>query len=293
MKALVTGGTGYVGRFIVEDLLEAGHAVTVAGRAPPGDDSFSRPVAFRALDLEPEASRAALLGGTDALIHAAFHHAPGRYRGGEGDDPETFVRLNRDGSIALFKEAKALGVKRCVFLSSRAVYGEWPAGTRLYESRECRPDTLYGTVKRDAEAALSSLADDSFITTSLRSTGVYGAAQPGGWHKWQGLFDDYCAGRPIEPRAGTEVHGRDLAGALRLVLEAPAHAVSGKVFNLSDLLVDRHDLLLLLKEATGATHPLPERARNLPNVMDISKIAALGWKPGGVALLRETVRALG
>lgn len=292
MRALVTGGAGYLGRFIVEDLLEGGWAVTVAGRTAPKDGSFSRPVAFRPLDLDPDADRAPLLAGMDALIHAALHHAPGRYRGGEGDDPKTFTRLNRDGSIALFKAAKAAGVKRCVFLSSRAVYGDWPAGTRLSEEMECRPDTLYGEVKRDAEAALASLADDSFVTASLRITGVYGASRTGGWHKWQELFEDYRAGRPIEPRAGTEVHGRDMAAAVRLMLTASPEEISGQAFNVSDLLVDRRDLLWLVKEETRTGHPLPERARSLPNIMEISKIEALGWKPGGVALLRDTVRAL-
>jgi nucleoside-diphosphate-sugar epimerase len=291
VKALVTGGTGTLGRFIVEDLLDAGYAVTVAGRTAPAENTFSRPAAFRPLDMEPNADHAALLAGADVLIHAAFHHAPGRYRGGEGDDPETFTRLNRDGSIALFKAAKTAGVKRCVFLSSRAVYGDWPAGIRLFETMECRPDTLYGEVKRDAETALASLAGDDFVTASLRVTGVYGAARPG-WHKWQKLFDDYRAGRPIEPRAGTEVHGRDMAAAVRLMLAASAEEISGQAFNVSDLLVDRRDLLWLVNEAAGTAHPLPKRARSLPNVMDVSKIEALGWRPGGVTLLRKTVRAL-
>jgi UDP-glucose 4-epimerase len=41
MKALVTGGTGLVGRYIVETLLDAGYEVTVTGRRPPADDLFS------------------------------------------------------------------------------------------------------------------------------------------------------------------------------------------------------------------------------------------------------------
>lgn len=290
---LVTGGTGYVGRFIVEGLLAAGHDVTVAGRAAPAADIFSAPVAFRPLDLDPDAENVGLFDGIDHCVHAAFHHVSGKYRGGEGDDPATFRRLNGDGSARLFAAAKTAGVKRCVFLSTRAVYGTQPPGAPLDEETPCRPDTLYGAVKLQAEAALAALSDARFCGTNLRVTGVYGQPRPGAWHKWQDLFADYLAGRPVAARAGTEVHGRDVAGAVELMLTARESEISDRSFNVSDIVVDRHDLLAIVRDICGTGQPLPERAEAGDlNAMTTSRLESLGWRAGGWQLLKDSVLAM-
>ncbi|WP_163267841.1 NAD-dependent epimerase/dehydratase family protein [Chelativorans alearense] len=289
--SVVSGGTGYVGRFIVEALLAAGHAVTVLGRSAPADGFFSAPVRFLPLSLEPAAASPAPFKGADFLVHAAFDHVPGRYRGGEGNDPEAFRRRNLQGTVALFTAARDAGVRRAVFLSSRAVYGPRPPGTWLEEGDDARPDTLYGAVKLAAERMLEGLSDARFRGVSLRVTGVYGPAGPGHAHKWAGLFADYLAGRAIDPRAGTEVHGRDVAAAVRLVLEKDAPA--GPVLNVSDVLVDRRDILAIVKRETGAPHPLPGTAdKEAVNAMRCERLSALGWRPGGMALLEETVARL-
>ncbi|WP_048648324.1 NAD-dependent epimerase/dehydratase family protein [Nitratireductor soli] len=301
--SIVSGGTGLVGRFIVEALLEAGHRVTVMGRTPPFDGFFSAPVAFAPITLEPKAASTALFEGGDFFIHAAFDHVPGKYRGGEGQDAEGFRRRNLDGSVALFRAARAAGVARTVFLSSRAVYGLRPAGETLDEQDECRPDTLYGAVKLEAEQALAALSNAVFAGISLRVTGVYGPAGPGRPHKWAELFEDYLAGRTVAPRAGTEVHGDDLGAAVRLVLEATTdtatpstatpNTVTHRVFNVSDMLLDRRDLLAIVADQTGCGNPLPEAAdQGSVNVMRTDRLMALGWRPGGMELLHQTVMQL-
>lgn len=291
-RALVSGGTGFVGRFIVEALLEAGCAVTVAGRHPPTKGYFSTPVDFSPLDLDAELP-AGLFEGAGLFVHGAFDHVPGKYRGGEGGDPDGFRRRNLAASSALFRAAKEAGVQRVVFLSSRAVYGSRPAGEELDERMEPLPDTLYGEVKLAAEHVLLAMADVSFVTSALRITGVYGPAGAGREHKWASLFEDYLAGRAITPRAGTEVHGRDVGTAARLMLEAPAEKVAGQVFNVSDIAVDRHDILQIVQRAAGCRHILPERAdKAAVNAMRTEKLKAFGWQPGGMDLFRKTVRSL-
>ncbi|MGO7425502.1 NAD-dependent epimerase/dehydratase family protein, partial [Rhizobium ruizarguesonis] len=54
MKVLVSGGTGLVGRYVVEELLAAGYQVIVGGRRAPLPRLFSRPVEFAALSLDPD-----------------------------------------------------------------------------------------------------------------------------------------------------------------------------------------------------------------------------------------------
>lgn len=289
----MSGGTGLVGRFIVEHLAAAGHDVTVLGRTSPREDSFGRHIRFIEGTLDPGRDQSAAFEGIDFFVHAAFDHVPGKYRGGEGADPEGFWRRNHDGSVALFDAARRAGAARTVFLSSRAAYGGDTAAASLHEDMACAPDTLYGRAKLATETALAERASTAFATATLRITGVYGPAGPGRAHKWTRLFQDYLAGERIEPRAGTEVHGDDVAAAVDLMLTSPAEAISGKVFNVSDIVVDRHDLLGIVQERTGSPHALPDRAdASLLGVMMTDRLRALGWRPGGHRLLRDTVAEL-
>lgn len=292
-RVLVSGGTGTVGRFIVEHLLAHGYKVTVGSRTPPASGFFSRNVAHVPLHLDPDLDQIDAFENIYYFVHAAFAHVPGKYRGGEGDDPHGFRRANLDGSVRLFEAARDAGVRRCVFLSSRAVYGPQPAGTVLAEGLPARPDTLYGRVKLDTERSLQALCAHNFTTVSLRVTGVYGAAGPGRDHKWREMIGDYLAGRPVAPRAGTEVHGDDVAAAVRLMLETDPMRINGEVFNVSDVLVDTHALLSIVQQATGCPHPLPAEA-DLDTFcpMATDQIRMLGWRVGGMERLEATLKAL-
>lgn len=286
---LVSGGTGLVGRYIVEDLIGHGYAVRVGARTKPSTGLFSSSVEHTVLDLDPDADNSAAFKGVEHFVHAAFHHLPGRYRGGEGDDPERFRRLNLDGSAALFNAARNAGLRRCVFLSSRAVYDGLPTGQPLSEDADLVPTSLYGEIKLGCERALIARTVPGFCGTSLRLTGVYGHLRP---NKWDSLISDYIAGQGVTSRAGTEVHGKDVGQAVRLMLEGDESRIGGQVYNVSDILADTHDILSIIQGGTGCTHPLPtvaDKAR--VRQMQTRRIAALGWKPGGKALFEKTVRA--
>ena len=290
MKALVSGGTGLVGRYVVETLLDAGYDVVTAGRTPPADGLFSRPVEFRPARLDPDTVHGQLFAGIDVFIHAAFEHLPGRYRGGEGDDPDGFRRSNLDGTIRLFEAAAMAGVRRVVFLSSRAVYDGVASGTRLTERLEVRPNSLYGEVKLLGEQALAAMNAPGFTTASLRLTGVYGGLRP---NKWDRLFDDYLAGKEIAVRAGSEVHGRDAGQAVRLMLESEATLVGGQSFNVSDLIADTRSILTPLHHSMPHPPDLPPPAdKTAVAEMDTQKIRKLGWRPGGQTQFDETLQQL-
>ncbi|MFN3661825.1 NAD-dependent epimerase/dehydratase family protein [Yoonia sp.] len=267
MKIAVTGGTGRVGRFIVAEAIAAGDDVL----------SLSRP--------QYSLGDCPLLQGCDALVHCAFQHAPGRYRGGEGDDPAGFIRANLEGSIVLFNAAKDASVSRVIFLSSRAVYDGYAPGTTLTEDMPPRPTSLYGNIKWQAEQALDAMQDAAFSAASVRATGIYG---PGGDHKWSSLFADFLAGRQIDPRRGTELHGADLARAVRLLLTC----TDGGAFNASDILLDRHDLLARVAEITGTPHAPPAPSDTPVSVMRCDRLRALGWCPSGWPGLEQVLPVL-
>lgn len=283
MKIAITGGAGLVGRFVVETALARGDQVCHLGRRLPPEGFFSGPVEHcpYALGDAPDLSEA------DVVVHCAFSHVPGRYRGGEGDDPQSFARKNLDGTVRLFRAAKASGVKRLFFLSSRAVYGSYPDGSALSENMEPRPTTLYGEVKHLAEQELATLTDNRFHGYALRATGIYGPAGPGQLHKWADLFADFLQGRTIQPRAGTELHGDDLARAIYTLIDAQPGP-----YNLSDFILDRRDLLAEVAKLTDCIHPLPDRSDAKIAVMTTDRIRALGWRPGGPAKLRTDLPAM-
>lgn len=270
MRVAVTGATGLVGQFIAAHLLSMAHEVVALGRSPSPHGGAHRP--WRLGEPAP-------LGGCEALVHAAFAHVPGRYRGGEGEDRMGFLRRNLDGTLRLWQEARGL---RIVFLSSRAVYDGLPPGTPLTEDLALAPDSLYGEVKLRAEEALHGLGG-----ASLRATGVYGPPAPGQRHKWADLFEAFAQGCDIPPACGAELHGADLARAVALLLAAGEGAYNG-----SDLLLDRRDLLERWSRATGIRGRLPPRSDRHPNVMDCSRLRALGWEPGGEAALEASLRSL-
>lgn len=278
MKIAVTGASGYLGHFVLNGLKRAGHDVLALSRQPCASHDH----------VEYQLGDAPDIAGMDAVVHCAFSHVPGKYRGGEGDDPDGFRMLNVDGSITLFKAAKAQGVDRMIFLSSRAVYGSGHDGM-LHEETQCAPDTLYGQIKWEAEAALFALADAGFHPTSLRATGIYGSAYPQGWHKWRGLFEEFENGADLPPRQGTEVHGDDMAEAINLILSAKKPP---KIANLSDILLDRRDLLSEYAALRGANRPLPEAASETPNVMSCEVLKGMGWQPGGRERLTEFLQSL-
>jgi UDP-glucose 4-epimerase len=287
MTTLVSGGTGLVGRYIVGVLLDAGHDVVVAGRHRPPDSLFSRPVRFRPLSLSDDKVPTGLFDDVQEFVHAAFAHEPGRYRGGEGDDPDGFLRRNLEGSVKLFETARLADVSRTVFLSSRAVYDGLPAEELLTEEAPLSPTSLYGRVKLDCEETLAGLNAPGFVTASLRLTGVYGGLRP---NKWEGLIADYQAGKEMPVRAGSEVHGEDVGKAVRLLFEAKAEDIGGRSFNVSDIVADTREILAGLG-VTGKS--LPEAGdRSSVAVMDTARIRGLGWQPGGWPLFTDTLRAL-
>ena len=267
MRVLLTGASGIVGGFVLPALRNAGYAVTDAGR-----------------DLNWRLGQPLSLQGHDALIHCAFSHAPGRYRGGEGSDAAGFRRTNQEGTIRLFESAADAGLDRVLFLSSRAVHDGWPAETVLSDDLAARPANLYGEVKAAAEACLAALP---LAGTAIRATGLYG---PGRANKWQGMFARHLAGQPAPPRVATELHGDDLAAAILLLL---ASSDPPPCVNASDLVLDHHDLLGLVNRVTGAETPPPPRSDSAAlKVLECGRLRQMGWRPGSWQRLHDSLPSL-
>ena len=290
MIVAVTGATGYVGRFIVKRLIDEGASVRAWRR--PSSDLTGLPQEIEWIEgkLGSEESADALVEGADALVHAALSHVPGRYRGGEGEDPARFWQLNVDGSAALLRAAQDAGVRRAVVLSSRAVFGRNTRGP-IADDQEPSPDTHYGAVKAELEAFIKKFAKD-WPACALRPTGVYGMVDPAARSKWFSLIGDVLDGTAIPARAGTEVHGDDVASAAWALLQAPSDAVAGRAFNCSDIVVSHREIVELVRRIANLAGPLPEEGELPAAIMRTDGLASLGVTFGGRALFERTIAEL-
>lgn len=293
MIAAVTGSTGYAGRFILHKLVSEGVQVRAWRRARSSILGLPDCIEWIEGDLGSPASMTALVGGADLLVHAALEHVPGRYRGGEGGDPGGFIRANVGGSLDLFEKARLAGVRRAVFLSSRAVFGSKPRNGLIADADPLSPDTHYGAAKAAVEAFVQSWAAQGWEVAALRPTGIYGVVEPLGRTKWYDTVRDVLSGKPSDvSRAGSEVHGRDVAEAVWLLLTAEGSRIAGRAFNCSDVVVSTRDIAELVQWVTGRSGPLPPTAAPPQNVMECRALAELGMRFGGRALFEETVSEL-
>lgn len=288
MRVAVTGATGIVGQFVVARLLREGCDVAALVRTGSDRRVCAGDVEWVDGDLGDRGTLDALVGGADGLVHCAFQHVPGRYRGGEGEDVPGFWRVNLGGTIDLLEAAARAGVARTVLMSSRAVFGI-PVEGQIRDAHPTAPTTHYGAMKAATEA-LAGVYRDVVV---LRPTGVYGIVRPLARTKWLGLAEEVAAGRTVgESRSGTEVHGEDVADAVWRLLTAPSDAVAGRVFNCSDLEVDTRDILRRMQAALGRPGRLPATAPPPGNVLRCDSLHALGWRPGGDARLQAETAAL-
>ncbi len=259
MHVLVTGGGGYLGSWVSHELLEAGHRVRVFDRFCFGRDALAAIEGGPHCDvLEGDIrrlqERPGLLDGIEAIVHLA-----GLSNDPSCDlDPEMAKDVNVESTAELARRAVEGGVRRFVLASSCTVYGRG-VFELLDEESPANPVSTFGEAKRAAEQAVLpmrgvhfepvvarmatmfgwssrmrfDLAINQMVATALRQNRI---VVRGGGNQW----------RPF-------VHVRDAARGITAMLEAPADAVSGQIFNTgSDLYNTRIlDLARRISERLG------------------------------------------
>jgi len=182
MKILVTGGAGYIGSVVVEELLNDGHEVVVYDNLAKGHRE-SIPSSVRLVEadlLETERLTEALC---ESEIEAVIHMAADSLVGESMQQPEKYHRTNVLGGLSLLDAMEAAGVKRLVFSSTAAVYGE-PEKQPVEETDATNPTNPYGETKLAFEHALSRYERAHRIRhASLRYFNAAGATERcGEWH---------------------------------------------------------------------------------------------------------------
>ncbi len=250
MRTLVTGGAGFIGGATVRELLKNGHEVAVFDNLSCGHKETLPPgveLIIGDLRKKDEIKKALAGKGFDAVLHfAAFTIVPESM-----EDPSKYFENNIYASFNLLDAMAASGVKRFIFSSSAAVYGE-PSAVPVTEAAATKPTNPYGESKLIVEQYMkwydiaygikhvslryfnaagadldNDLGEDREVETHLiplvlRATGktaqvkIFGSDYP--------TKDGTCV--------RDYIHVKDLASAHVLALESLKQTVKSSIFNL-------------------------------------------------------------
>ena len=236
---LVTGGAGYVGALVVDELARAGKQVRVLdalvhGQRDVADALEERGIEVLVGDVRDSALRRDALRGADSVIHlAAIVGDPACAR-----DPELSQAVNVDASKAVVADAQEAGVRHIVFASTCSNYGRMAdPNVPIDEEGLLAPVSLYAEQKVSVERMLLSSSNGSQpAATCLRFATVYGVAPRMRFDLTVNEFTrDLWSERDLEV-FGEQfwrpyVHVRDAARAVRMALQLGPTRVGGQVFN--------------------------------------------------------------
>jgi len=209
MRVLVTGGAGYIGSVVVEELIRDGHDVLVYDNLSKGHRAAVSPKAdFIHGDLLERDLLEATLKNSDAeaVIHMAAHSQVGE----SVEQPSKYCLNTIVGSLSLLDAMMAAHVNRIVFSSTAAVYGE-PVTQPIEEDDPTRPTNPYGETKLAFEHALHWYgAAYDLLYTSLRYFNAAGATRNcGEWHEPESHLIPIVLQVAAGSRPHVEIYGDD------------------------------------------------------------------------------------
>lgn len=230
MKILVTGASGFIGSFLVEEALAQGFETWAGVRASSSRQYLRDPrIHFLELDFSSEEALAKQLADHtfDYVVHAA-----GATKCVHADD---FYRINYQGTVnlvhALLRQTSPL--RRFIYISTLGVYGaihEQRPYQEIDEADTPRPNTAYGKSKLKTEHFLESIGNE-FNYIILRPTGVYGPREKDYYLMAKSIKEhvDFSVG--FKRQDITFVYIRDVVQAVFLALD---RGMSGRKYFLTD-----------------------------------------------------------
>lgn len=316
MKAFVTGGTGFLGRHLIDELLSHGHAVTALVRTFDRARSLPRGVRVAPGDVTQRESLRSGMRGADVVFHAAAWYAVGV----RAMDRERMRRINVEGTRNVLELAMELGVPKTVYTSTVAAFGD-TRGAVVDESH--RPEGA--GFKSEYERTKYLAHFDVAVPLQRRGLplvivcpgGIYG---PGDTSQLGGLIRRYARRRlpaMLGPdNALTWAHVDDVAAGHRLAAEKGR---PGETYILAGPVLTYREFFAAAERATGLPAPrlwlpgsvatvwapllgrvAPGASELLGSLGGISYLAAadkarreLGWEPRSVeAGMADTLEAM-
>jgi UDP-glucose 4-epimerase len=180
MNIFLTGGTGFIGSYVVRELSDKGHTVTILARNPdkvPGLHDIRGVTIVPGLLTDFDTIEEHM-AGKDACIHIAL---------GWGELATSMLKNDTFPSVFLFETAGRLGVRQCIYTSSTAAVGNRPV--HVPGKRESEPADYYGATKAASEQYLYAVSHTSPMRCNI--------IRPG-----------YTFGNPVIPGASIEPDNR-------------------------------------------------------------------------------------
>ena len=305
MKLLVTGGAGYVGSVVANQLIDAGHETIILDNLSKGHTE-AVPEGARFVEgdlLDPRFLGALLAEGFYGVLHFAALSLVGE----SVEQPERYYRNNVCGTLNLLEAMGEFEVPRLVFSSTAAVYGQ-PEKVPVTEDEPAAPVNPYGASKLAVDRMIGAIAEARGISaTSLRYFNVAGASGHLGEHHEP---ETHLIPLVLQAAAGTRedikvfgtdystpdgtavrdyIHVEDLGRAHLLALEG-GQPGTHHVYNLGiGAGFSVREVVDAATNVTGRKIPAieaPRRAGDPPVLVASSERirADLGWKPEKPAL---------
>ena len=294
MKILVTGGSGFIGSYIVKHLIENRHHVKIIDLKEP--IIKNKNIEFVKKSILGNITHE--IKGCDAVFHFAA------LLGVDNSDkkPLETMKINLEGSVNVFKSSIDAGVKRMIYSSSSEVYGE-PRELPIKEDSVKGPVSTYGVSKLAAEIYAKAYNQEAGTDIKIvRFFNVYGPGQENNWvvpiflNKALKNEPITVFGNGNQTRCFT--YFEDVSEGVLKVFEK---GQKGEAYNIgNNQPTTILELAQIAKEMTkskseiiklgfGRDTRLKEREIEY-RIPDISKMKALGWKPN--TMIKEGVKRI-
>jgi UDP-glucose 4-epimerase len=286
MRVLITGASGFVGSFLLKQLIkEAKYEVAVILRDPPNawriKSSLKNVFLIQGSLCNPESYRSEVIAfEPDILVHLAWIGVGNQSRNARDQ------WRNIPDMLELIEIAGSVNTHTFIGLGSQAEYG--PVNARIDENTDTKPTTLYGASKLAACNIGQSLAETYNMRFSwLRLFSSYGPMDQPDWlipYLINNLLRGESPNLTLAEQMWDYIHVRDVASAIVSMIETPnAKGIfnlgSGNAVSLRTIIEKTRDLINPLTQLNFGTLPYrPDQVMHLEANID-ALIKATGWCP--------------
>lgn len=240
MNIFVTGATGFIGRYLVQELLNHDYNVKILSR----DKSKTIPKTEQIIgDITKPESFSNALSDVDVV----FHNAAYAMDYGKKQD---FFKINVEGTKNVADACVQHGIGRLIYTSSAGVYGYPKQGTVITEDTEKKPLNLYQKTKWLGEVALKDY--DSLLVSAIRPPLVFGPGSPALTIAFEKLKNNKFPYIGSGEQQLPIVHPSDVAQCMRLIMEKDKE---GDVFNVVGFQVSIKKFMETISEQTDLSSP--------------------------------------